>query len=215
MFSEKDYQIISDAVFHKNYPGYRPNVIESPDGDGKWDNDKRYAHIANKYLETYTHPYCRTLKEYLHQANEKAIQVAIKLGVPKEFWPVKQYSALRVLEYPPGAITNPHYDFDLFTLMCYRNVPEAFRYINPDERGGKLLLWANELNRQIHFGEILEFVIPAYKATRHEVIADPQDRTQYSIVYFAIPDHNAVLPNGITVEAWLAERMERSRKNVA
>ena len=223
MFTAADYKIISDIVFQKNYPGYRPKVVESPDGDGKWDDKKRYGHVAEKYLrefknqgpkgtshETYAQYQATVLGDYLRQANEKAIQVAIELGVPKELWPVEKYGALRILEYPPGAITHPHVDFDLFTLMCYRNIPEDFHYVDWCD----YLLEAGKLNQQIHFGEILELVVPEYKATRHEVVADPAARAQYSIVYFAIPDWNAELPDGQTVGEWLEPRLERSRKEI-
>ena len=221
MFTAADYRIISDIVFQDNYCGYRPTVVESPDGDGKWDDEKRYAHVADKYLkewmgkqprgtshETYIRHQASILGDYLHRANERAIEIAIELGVPKEFWPVEKYGALRILEYPPGAVTNSHVDFDLFTLMCYRNIADDFHYIDWSDH----LLEANKLNQQIHFGEILGLVVPGYKATRHEVIADPAERAQYSMVYFAIPDWEAELPDGQTVGKWLEERLERSRK---
>lgn len=213
MFTASDYKTISDIVFDddEQYPGYRRNIIESPNGDGKWDEDKRYAHVATKYLEKYTNPFkSGTLRDYLFTAHTKALEIAIELGVPRSFWPDLQDSTLRILEYAPGAITHKHVDFDLFTLMCYRNIRDDFRYT--DSFGNKGLTRANELNSQIHFGEILELVIPEYKATPHEVIVDPLDRSQYSIVYFSIPVHDAVLPNGTTVGAWINERMGRSRK---
>lgn len=234
MFTAKDYAMISNIVFQEDYPGYRPNVIESPDGDDKWDDKKRYAHVAEKYLrefrqqgvqgvegspgyETYAQHQANVLGDYLRQANEKAIEIAVELGVPKEFWPVEQYGALRILEYPPGAVTNPHYDFDLFTLMCYRNIPNDFKYIRMNDETCKEtpsdLVYANTLNQQIHFGEILELQMQGvYKATRHRVIADPESRIQYSIVYFAIPDWETKLPDGQTVGEWLEERLKRSRK---
>lgn len=272
MFTAQDYRIISEIVFDTEckYPGYRPNVVESPNGDGYWDGDKRYAHIAYKYLDEYKEvlnerkckslgipyyskeelnklrtldsktyytyiekymsvltdvSYMCTLRDYLTKANDKAIEVAIELGIPKEFWPDVRYGALRILEYPPGAVTNPHKDFDLFTLMCYRNIPENFNYIiegteddpqiyKSDGTHDRLLTEAQKLNHQIHFGEILEMVMPIYKANMHEVVADPFKRTQYSIVYFSIPDHSIKLPTGETVKEWLDERLSRSRKEV-
>jgi hypothetical protein len=33
----------------------------------------------------------------------------------------------------------------------------------------------------------------------------------HSIVYFSIPNHDAILPDGTTVRDWLNERMARSR----
>ena len=227
MFTARDYAIISGIVFQKNYPGYRSKVIESPDGDGKWDDKKRYAHVAEKYLKDYDNPMAPDgreaqadcLRHYLRLANEKAIEVAVELGVPKELWPVEKYGALRVLEYPPGSVTHPHYDFDLFTLMCYRNIHHLFQYLDKNDlNAGELgpprdLVRANELSQQIHFGQILELQMKgAYKATRHQVIADPEQRTQYSIVYFAIPDWDVELKDGQTVGEWLEERLARSRK---
>lgn len=222
MFDAEDYIVISDIVFQKDYPGYNPTVIESPNGDKNWDADKRYAHVALKYLEEYQNFYEKVaLQSYLYKANNKAIEIAVELGVPKEFWPDVRYGALRVLEYKPGAISNPHLDFDLFTLMCYRNIPECFEYTNlysRDSVGSTIadipLLTANELNKQIHFGEILEMIIPTHQATEHQVVAD-EHRTQYSIVYFSIPNHDLVLPNGTTVGAFIEERMGRSRKAAA
>lgn len=219
MFTASDYKTISDIVFANDhpYPGYRKDIIESPNGDGKWDEDKRYAHVAVKYLEKYENPFrCGRLWDYLHAAHKKALEIAIELGVPREFWPDLQDSTLRILEYAPGAITHTHVDFDLFTLMCYRNIPEDFRYDQSEADSSHPGIWrANKLNKQIHFGEILELVIEEYKATPHKVVADPLNRSQYSIVYFSIPHHDAVLPNGTTVGAWIEERIGRSRKEAA
>ena len=215
MFTAKDYRILSDIVFQDSYPGYKKNVVESPNGDDNWDDEKRYAHVAMKYLEEYKRvdsDRMMWLLDYLNTANSKAVEVAIELGVPKAFWPDVRYGALRILEYPPGSIAHSHVDFDLFTLMCYRNVPDAFRYSDSNEFSDGLRR-ANELNSQIHFGEILELVIPRFPATPHEVSAMEQ-RTQYSIVYFAIPDHESILPDGTSVGAWLDERLSRSRKTV-
>lgn len=216
MFTASDYKTISDIVFSEEelYPGYNKETIESPNGDGKWDEDKRYAHVAKKYQERYENPFKKgTLNDFLNTAHEKAVEIAIELGVPRDFWPDRQDSTLRILEYAPGAITHPHLDFNLFTLMCYRNIPENFRYVDEIDKG---LRRANVLNHQIHFGEILELVMPsAYKATPHKVVTDPLGRSQYSMVYFSIPDHKMVLPNGTTVGAFIEERMGRSRKKAA
>jgi hypothetical protein len=213
MFTTHDYSLLSNLVFRDSYSGYRPNVIESPNGDGNWDTEKRYAHIAAKYLGN-RNSSSRVLYEYLDRAHERSVEISIELGIPKAFWPKREYGAMRVLEYPPGSVTHPHVDFDLFTMMCYRNIKENFTYVgDKNDYWCPGLVRANELNDQIHFGEISELVIPYYKATPHEVIADHMDRTQYSIVYFSIPDHEAILPNGMTVGKWLEERMSRSRKD--
>jgi hypothetical protein len=49
------------------------------------------------------------------------------LGVPREFMPSYEHSALRVLEYPPGAGSAPHTDVGLLTLNLYRDQPEYLR----------------------------------------------------------------------------------------
>ena len=219
MFTASDYKTISEIVFSDKepYPGYSKKTIESPNGDGKWDEDKRYAHVAKKYLKRYQNPFKKgTLNDFLNTAHNKALEIAIELGVPREFWPDLQDSTLRILEYEPGAITHTHVDFDLFTLMCYRNIPDDFQYDQSEaDSSHPGIVRANELNRQIHFGEIMELIIPEYKATPHKVIADPLGRSQYSIVYFTIPNHDVVLPNGTTVGAFIGERKPRSRKEAA
>jgi hypothetical protein len=236
LFTAADYARIHSIVFSPDYPGYKPEVVESPNGDGVKDTEKRYAHVAAKYLDQYLHQPRDTermkteqtdnyhlLSDYLSKAHNLALEVAIKIGVPKPFWPVKKYGALRVLEYNEKATTAPHKDFDLFTLMLYRNLPEYFKYVdlvNGKTTYGdfavlkssqKLLKSAQELNAQVHFGEILEEIDPkAYKATPHEVVAS-EGPWQYSCVYFCIPDHEAKLPSGVIVGQWLQERMSRSR----
>ncbi len=219
MFTAEDYGILSELVFEDKYPGYRKTVIESPNGDNNWDTEKRFAHVAVKYLDEYNPYKVLVLDKYLVLANNRAIEIAIELGVPKAFWPDIRYGALRVLEYPPGSLSHPHTDFDLFTLMCYRNVSEQFEYTidgkpMKDEQLCTELLRAGRLNKQIHFGEIMELIMPRNKATEHRVV-ECDEITQYSIVYFSIPDHDAVLPNGTTVGAWIDERIGRSRKKAA
>lgn len=213
MFDAADYQFLHGQVFREDYPGYQPTVVEAPNGDGNWDFEKRYAHIATKYLERVKAGSgidIYALDDYLTRANGLAVAIAVELGVPRQFWPVKELGALRVLEYSAGADSADHTDFDLFTLMCYRNIPRKFEYTTPLDSH---LEKANTLNQQIHFGEILELVCPSMKATGHKVDAS-QSRSQYSMVFFAIPDHDAVLPSGVTVGDWLKERMSRSRKKV-
>ena len=83
-----------------------------------------------------------------------------------------------------------------------------------DEQMCTELIRAGKLNKHIHFGEIMELILPRNKATEHRVVYC-DEITQYSIVYFSIPDHEAVLPNGTTVGAWIDERIGRSRKEAA
>src|SRR5688572_21405099 len=109
MFDQDRYNRLHEICFNSgNYPGYKPQVIESPNGDGVQDTGKRYAHVAMKYL----HSWCATpfaryreLFDALFDAHSLAIQVARELEVPEALWPSVEHSALRILEYPPGAGT--------------------------------------------------------------------------------------------------------------
>lgn len=230
LFPASEYAHLHSLVFRSDYPGYKPNVVESPAGDGVKDTEKRYAHVSEKYINTPQYLMRNpeeyvALNDYLDRAHDLAMQVAITIGVPREFWPVKKYSALRVLEYNAEATTTPHTDFDLFTLMCYRNLPQYFNKLERSDIGwddaqkhlqrcynsAVALENASQFNTQIHFGELLEEIDPnRYVATKHEVVASGGP-WQYSVVYFAIPDHEAVLPSGVTVGKWLEERISRSR----
>jgi hypothetical protein len=49
MFTEDEMSTLRNIVFQPQYPGYRPTIVESPNGDGKVDTEKRYAHVAPKY----------------------------------------------------------------------------------------------------------------------------------------------------------------------
>lgn len=202
MFTAEDYRILHGIVFNPSYPGYKPNVIESPNGDGVKDTQKRYAHVSQKY---YMHcaanegvEHRNALHTYLNKAHNLALDTAVTLGIPPEFWPDIRYSALRVLEYPPGAGSAEHTDFDLFTLNLYRNV------YNPGLPDGPY-----------HVGELLEVLDPTYfKATEHSVSIRAKAMSQFSIIYFAMPDEAATLPTGQTVGDWVKERKERSRYDV-
>lgn len=217
MFNGSDYAKIYNIVFNEKnkYPGYRPNIVESPNGDGKLDYKKRFAHIAKKYFDQWEKSegdifdkYKKILNEYLIRAHEKSLEIAIEIGIPQEFWPDSSDGTLRILEYGSDAITNEHYDFDLFTLMCYRNLPQFFEYI-----GSEPPKKVQDLNSQIHFGELIEQLNPKmWGATKHRVIAtNIPSLNQYSIVYFAMPRHDAILSSGLTVGNWLEERKSRSR----
>jgi hypothetical protein len=194
LFTADDYEHMHQLVFMPDYPGYRPNVVESPNGDGKQDVEKRYAHIAVKYLDQYRNGWNRSwLLDYLHRAHQRALVVATELGVPEAYLPSLEYGALRVLEYPPNTGSHLHTDFDLFTLNLYRDV------FNPG---------LGVVPMAIHMGEIGELV-GLGNAFPHKVM--PVSEPQRSIVYFAIPDHDAVLPGGLTVGQWISERVARSR----
>lgn len=230
--NQTQYNQLADIVFRLDadgkptYPGYRPEVKELPNGDGKVDADKRFAHVARKYLNQWAdhieqmHDRWQAqsdwdeLDDAYINAHTLATLVASKLQVPQAFMPERKYGALRILEYPPQATSNLHTDFDLFTLMIYRDQPECFVAHELPGRERQTvaqqarLREARKLNAQLHIGELGE-LIGLGPATPHEVIAS--DKPQHAIVYFAIPDHAAVLPTGQTVGEWLSERMSRSR----
>ncbi len=173
------------TLFDGSYRGYRPSVVEAPNGDGKLDATKRYLHVATKY-----DPPAWALS-YLLFGYYEALRIAEELNVPAAFRPDFEACALRVLEYPPGADSAEHTDFDLFTFNAYRS--------SQDVVGG---------DGRIYMGEIGELV-GLGPATSHSVPARPYE--QRSIVFFALPNHGAILPSGVTVGEWLAERVSRSR----
>lgn len=233
LFTASDYHKLHSLVFHPNYPGYKPDVVEAPNGDGKKDELKRYAHVSEKHLfvkndftlqhekRTGFHPNHEgdtLLTEYLEKAHQLSLEVAIAIGVPRPFWPVRKHGALRVLEYDGQATSVLHTDFSLFTLMCYRNDESWFLYGKPQSSNhlatavsSEHLERAKKLNAQVHFGELLEEILPDdFVATPHEVAATGGP-WQYSCVYFAVPDEEAVLPSGQTVGKWMIERKNRSR----
>lgn len=174
------------TLFDGSYAGYKPNVVEAPNGDDKLDVQKRYLHIATKYDPP---PWAR---EYLRAAFHHTMYIAQRLNVPAAFWPDIEACALRVLEYPPGADSAEHTDFDLFTFNAYRNKQDV----------------VGDPGNGLFIGEIGE-LIGLGKATPHSVPA--RDYEQHSIVFFALPRHDVVLPSGITVGEWLQERIARSR----
>ncbi len=206
IFDTDDYDTLHDLVFRTDYPGYKPAVVEIPNGDGKRDAEKKYAHVAPKYFKMITQSIF--MNGFLYQAHALAMRAAEAAGFPEHLMPDLRYGALRILDYPPGAMSNLHKDFDLFTLMCYRDQPDKFV---AHESGGDdlgVITKIREYNPQAHLGEIAE-TEGLGSATPHEVLAS--DTPQRSIVYFAIPDHDAVLRTGETVRDWLNNRMARSR----
>lgn len=230
MFSAKDYAVLAPIVFAQDYPGF-PQGLEVPNGDGNVDEKKLYSHVSHHYIGlmrerknrvAFVHGNAeanvierriQTINDYLNRAHEKSIEIAVHMGIPRKYWPSIKFSALRVLEYAPDAGSHEHTDFDLFTLSCYRNEPRFFCY--SDDRltiqQKNSLVRAQMLNEQIHFGEIMEIINPTlYKANGHYV-SESNSIIQYSIVYFAVPDHDEKLPSGMTVGKWIEERKSRSR----
>lgn len=203
MFTEKEHQDLHTLVFRPDYSGYKPTVIEIPNGDGQADGEKRYAHVAPKYMMTEQQ---RTdLTPFLDKAHNLALLAAGGTDLPLAFYPDIRFGALRILEYPPGAISHTHKDFSLFTLMMYRDQPDKFKSTDVPSEGLRKL---RAFNAQVHIGEIGE-PVNLGPATPHWV--EPSETTQHSIVYFAIPDHEAELPGGVKVRDFLNERMARSR----
>ncbi len=203
MFTEKDYKELHALVFVEGYSGYKPEVKEIPNGDGKVDAEKRYAQIATKYFTTQEQRVA--LMPYLLKGHKMATDIARAIQLPPEHCPQLETSALRILEYPPGAASNEHCDFDLFTLMLYRDQPD--RFVSKDMRNEKLRFIRHH-NLQAHMGE-LGTEIGLGEATPHSVL--PSETAQHSIVYFAIPPWDTVLPSGVKVKDWLNARMARSR----
>jgi len=210
IFSKAEFDELRRVVFATDldgrplYPGYRPQIAEAPNGDGKVDRDKRYAHVALKYLQAGN----QTLVSALNRCHTEALRVHRELGLPAAWAPAVETSALRILEYPPGATSARHTDFDLFTLLAHR-----------DPFPGGLVrhgagLDADQFSIGMHFGELYE--LGGFgRATPHEVEAT--SGWQYSAVYFALPRHDLVLPDGRKVGpqtepgTYLHERISRSR----
>ena len=133
MFTVSDYHILSDIVFQDNYPGYRPYVVEGPGGggDGNWDIGKHYASVAEKYIERFAVEMpekAQLLNSYFTRMHEKAEEIATALEIPQAFWPMKKYATMRISYHTPGAITHPHVDYCLFTIVGYRSHPETFQF---------------------------------------------------------------------------------------
>lgn len=277
LFNKQEYDTMANIVFATDaqgkprYPGYRPEVVELPNGDGRADTQKRYAHVSLKNLHSWAIPPAEQtphdekhwwlLKDYLDRAHAEALRVARALGVPEAFMPDIRYSTLRVLEYPPGATSARHTDPDLFTVPLYRDRAEGLvRYAPPERVRRPARYEAFDIARDIaeyqlrdqialarekpfrdldaispglHIGELGE-IVGLGPATPHEVVAVSGPgpcralAPQHSIVYFAEPDHAAVLPrqyisgawyqdgpahvDSMTVGQWLDERMARSRE---
>ena len=203
LFNASDWNCLS-SLFGPEYAGYKPNVLEAPNGDGKIDAQKRYLHVALKYNPP------SWAKAYLARAHFEACRIAEAIGVPEAYYPKVENGTLRVLEYPPGAGSAEHTDFDLFTVHCYRSTPDDFVQLedrqpnmSPISRRG-----AYELDPDVHFGDIGQ-EIGLGPATRHMVPERPY--AQQAIVYFAMPANDARMPNGARAIDWIADRYARSR----
>jgi hypothetical protein len=198
-----EFDSLFEFAFSDDNPGYKKDVVESPNGDSYWDHKKKYAHIAPKYFNNKTPDFVKTIYENIKRESE---YVCDFLNIDKKYYPGND-STLRLLKYENGAVTAPHTDFDLFTLSIYRNINDTFKYISGED--DSLLKIAREKYKGIHFGELMAEIL-GVEATKHEVISSEQK--QLSIVFFAMPYENAMLPKGISVGDWVNERKKRSRK---
>jgi hypothetical protein len=205
--TEKEYAKLHGWVFRDWYPGFKPEVTESPHGDTRWDRKKHYAHIARKYLEGYNGPGSYYMQSLLDDWVQYARGVAVDLGVPPKYWPEYEDSTIRILAYPPGGGTEEHTDFCLFTIPMYRNITNTYeaKFGHPSRLGHV---------DKVHIGELLERINPNLKATPHCVVPDVQGRHQYAAVFFAMPRLSISLPDGQRIDEWLGERKGRSRQEI-
>lgn len=205
LFTTDDYTRLHALVFRGDFPGYRPEVVEAPNGDATArDTGKRYAHIATKYLDQYKDGWNRSvLLEALWRAHNRATNVAEALGVPEAFMPSFEAGALRVLEYPPGMGSAAHTDVGLLTLNLYRDQPECLRTYDPE-----LKSWMVSGVPEYHLGRLARET-GVGPAAPHDVIGSAT--AQHSLVYFAVPDHEAILPSGQRLGTWLDAEMAKMR----
>lgn len=179
-----------DWAFSSNNPGYRPTVVELPHGDGRADTGKRYAHISSRYgLQGAPD----SASELWYSCLREARELTAKRDLPS---PDPAECCLRVLEYPAGAGSEAHTDFDLLTINVWRAPVEG------------LLVPARHHAGRVHFGE-LSPMFEGPEATWHAVA--PLPVPQRSIVLFVLPSRDTLLPDGQTVGQWLDERKARSR----
>jgi isopenicillin N synthase-like dioxygenase len=196
-FTVTDYLFWQNLIFKDDYPGYRPEGYEQPDGDIDGGSGYEYSHIAPKYLRDWkaVGSDIRTLAyDMLASLNRRARVAAMTLGIGPEFLPVMEDGTLRLLRYPPGTYNAEHTDFCLLTIPLYRNDWTPYFYTN-GEQG-------------LHIGEIME-QLTGTKATNHGVRATGV--WQYSAVYFAMPPLFAVLPNDMLVTDWVEKRKKETR----
>lgn len=198
LFNALDHEKLS-TLFRPGYAGYKPEVLEAPNGDGRVDATKRYLHVALKYNPP------EWAREYLARAHFEACRIAEAINVPANFYPKVENGTLRVLDYPPGSGSAEHTDFDLFTVHCYRSTPEDFVKVPDVNRRIEL---AESIDPDVHFGDIGQEVGLGC-ATKHYV--PERTYTQQAIVYFAMPANGAIMPDGSRAIDWIADRYARSR----
>lgn len=200
LFDRADYDHLASLFTLPGYKGYKPEVLEAPNGDGKVDVRKRYLHVALKYNPPQWALY------FLARAHFEACRIAEAIGVPEAYYPKVENGTLRVLDYPPEAGSAEHTDFDLFTVHCYRSTPRDFVKVR-DDHTAKFCL-AESIDPDVHFGDI-GAEVGLGPATRHMVPA--REYSQQAIVYFAMPANDARMPTGERAIDWIADRYNRSR----
>ncbi len=82
IFTESDHTGLANLFGRfggkSQHAGYKPDVLEAPNGDGNVDATKRYLHVALKY-----DPPAWALW-YLARAHFEACRIAEALGVPDD-----------------------------------------------------------------------------------------------------------------------------------
>jgi hypothetical protein len=205
-FSRYDWIELAQLFRAQGYAGYKPAVREAPNSDGNVDEGKRYLHVALKY-----DPPAWAIP-FLARAHFEALKIAERLKVPDAFYPRVENGTLRVLDYPVGAGTAEHTDFDFFTVNLWRNTPTD----HEQDTGDAWTTGAPEW----HVGRLGELV-GLGRAVPHRVPARPY--VQRALIYFAMPAMAARLPHkemphhkqGPTVREWLDDVYAKSRVTVA
>ncbi len=204
--NKDEYNALSDIIFAGDYPGYRPGLVEIPNGDGHADDYKKFAHIAPKYFKNWNGKGRGQLVQAFERAFSDSLKAAALIGVPEIYMPAYDSCNLRLLYYPANSAGALHTDFNLFTLMTYRDQPDRFI-----SEGDEIPSHVSDKFPQLHYGELMEEIGLA-KPQPHKVLSS--DTPQHSAVFFSLPSHDAILPSGVTVGEWLNERIQRSRKAV-
>jgi hypothetical protein len=215
-FSRYDWIELASLFNLQGYAGYRPAMREAPNSDATVDEGKRFLHVALKYDPP---PWAIP---FLARAHFEACRIAERIGVPDAFMPRVENGTLRVLDYPIGAGTAEHTDFDLFTVNLWRSTPTDHEQF--EGAPNREPTWTTGAPN-FHIGRLGELV-GLGAATPHRVPARPY--TQKAIVYFAMPANRAVLPPyvdfdrepdlirgtvtvGETVGEWVARVTAKSR----
>ena len=185
---------LREIMFAEDWPGYKPEVREIPDGQGEVDQHKRYSHISLHDLDKYDGEHKAFLTRLYNQAYKHAVQYyEQRMGLGDQAIPAIEECCLRLSEYPPGVGGEAHTDFDLFTMNLWRSHRD-------------LLI----PRRPVHYGELLELLTYDEVAHRHRIEPHETD-TQVAVLFFVLPARDTKLPGGRTMGEWLDERLARSR----